>query len=472
MLTGLSTAAVSASSALAGVLLSRKFGHGAETDGFFAAYGVYIVMVLVASALRVVVLPQFARSRSAGRLGGELAAWVLALTVPVVPVLAVALAEPGWLAALLTGSSSGTRSHAAASLLPWLAVAASAQVFAGVCASALAALDDYVTAAFSYAAGAVVGVAVIVALIGHGVEAFGWGLAANGAISLGIPLATLIRRGQLAPPAGAVPQRLRALAEGVALPFALQGLYLIANRFALGLGSGRSTTFSYAYLIASLLVAVTATSLALVSSVPLAREAFTPALAVRHVVAATWVSLALVLGAAGVFAIAGEKLVRATLGPRYGGTTGSELGRLVAYLAPWMLVSVALSVAFPLLFVRGKVRLLPLLAVAALLTHVPVEWGARALFGLAGVAAGMAVTTAGVLLVLLALLGGVRAGVRGLLGAAAAVASAALVAFGVPRLVLGPLPAAALGLIVYVALLALWRPPGLRASWLYLRQLG
>ena len=47
LLTGLSTAAVSGSSALAGILLSRKFGHGAETDGFFAAYGVYMWWRLV-----------------------------------------------------------------------------------------------------------------------------------------------------------------------------------------------------------------------------------------------------------------------------------------------------------------------------------------------------------------------------------------------------------------------------------------
>ena len=46
---------------------------------------------------------------------------------------------------------------------------------------------------------------------------------------------------------------------------------MIGYRFASGLGTGKPTTFSYAYLIASLLVAVTATSVALISSAPLAR---------------------------------------------------------------------------------------------------------------------------------------------------------------------------------------------------------
>ena len=65
LLTGLSAVAISASAAIAGAILSRKFGHGAETDGFFAAYAVYVAVVLVASALRVVVLPVLARARAA-----------------------------------------------------------------------------------------------------------------------------------------------------------------------------------------------------------------------------------------------------------------------------------------------------------------------------------------------------------------------------------------------------------------------
>src|SRR6185295_2589913 len=116
--------------------------------------------------------------------------------------------------------------------------------------------------------------------------------------------------------------------------------------------------FSYAYLIAALLVAVTASSLALVSSVPLARDQLTPERAGRHVIAASWLSLAIVAPAAGVFALAGERVARLALGSHYGGGTGTQLGRLVVYLAPWIAVSIALSVAFPLLFVRGRARFL------------------------------------------------------------------------------------------------------------------
>ena len=157
----------------------------------------------------------------------------------------------------------------------------------------------------------------------HGVVAWGWGLAANGAIALGVPLARA--RGRAAgvgPPQGSVWPRLRELAEGASLPFALQGLYLIALRFATGEGAGAPTTFSYAYLIAALLVAVTATSLALVSSVPLTRDGLTPERTARHVVAASWLSLALVAAAAGVFALAGEPVAHRVLGSAYSGADG------------------------------------------------------------------------------------------------------------------------------------------------------
>ena len=469
ILTGISTAAVSGSAAVAGAILSRKFGHGARTDGFFAAYAVYVALVLVANALRVVVLPRFAHARAAGLLGGETGAWAAALAVPLVPVVAVALVAPHWVAGLLTGGAGSQ--HQAAQLVPWLVPAAAAQVYAGIAASALAALDDYGSAALGFGAGAVAGVVAIVALVGHGVQAFGWGIALNGAVSLGVPLAVLLARGGVGRPAGAVVPRLRALADGVALPFALQGLYVIGLRFASGLGEGRPTTFSYAYLIAALLVAVTASSLALVSSVPLSRDPLTPERAGRHVVSASWLSLVLVAAAAGVFALAGETVARWALGSSYGGDTGRQLGRLVVYLAPWMVVSVAVSVTFPLLFVRGRARHLPLLAAGILGLHVLVEWGGRAAFGLAGIAAGMAVTTGVALAALLWPLGSLEQALRGLAVAALVCGGLAAVAFGAPGALLGALPAAVVGLAVYTLALASWRPAGLRSAWAYARTL-
>lgn len=467
--TGISTAVVSGSAALAGVILSRKFGHGVETDGFFAAYGVYLALVLVASSLRVVVLPAFVRARRDGRLGGELATWLAGVAIPLVPVVVLGIAWPSGIASALTGSSAAR--HAAARLLPWLIAAAAAQVLAGVLASALATVDDYLVAAAGFAVGAVAGLVAILALVGHGVIAFGWGLALNGAIAAGVPLVALLAHGVRGRIDASPFARLRELVDGVSLPLALQGLYVVGYRFASGLGTGKATTFSYAYLIAATLVAVTATSIALVATVPFAREGATPERVARHVGSIAWLSLALVAAAAGVFALAGGEVARRVLGPSYGGGTGAELGRLVVYLAPWMVASVAVTVAYPLLFVRGRARWLPGAAAAVLALHVLVEWAGRAAAGLAGVAAGLAVTTALVLATVLAALGALRETARRVLHAALACGMLAAVAFALPGLVAGALLAAGAGLALYAFGIGLWRPAGLREAWAYVRAL-
>jgi hypothetical protein len=317
----------------------------------------------------------------------------------------------------------------------------------------------------------VAGLVVTLPLIGHGLIAFGWGLGVNGAVSLLWPLAALLRRGGLGAPDGAPWARLVELAEGVTLPVALQLLFVVGSRFASGLGRGEQTTFAYAYLIAAFFVSLTATSLALVTTAPFAREGESPERAGRHVVAATWLSLVPVAAAAGVFALAGAVVTRHVLGSQYGGGTGAELSHLVAYLAPWMVASVALTIAYPLLFVGGRARWLPPLALAAVLVHVPVEWAGRGAFGLAGLAGGMAVTTAAVLAVVLLGLRALRLTLRGVALSAIVCGGLAAAAFGIPRVALGPIAAAVVGLVVYTAAVAVWRPAGLRQAWAYVHGL-
>jgi hypothetical protein len=469
LLTGISTAAVSGSAAVLGVILSRKFGHGVKTDGFFAAYGPYLALVLVAGSLRVVVLPRFVAAHAAGRLPREAGAWAAGLAPPLALVLVLAIVWPHGIASALTSSPQARDS--AAELLPWIVPSAVAQIYGGLVASALAALDDYEWAALGFAAGSIAGVVLTLALLGHGIISLGWGLALNGAISLAVPLVPLFMWRGLGLPDGRVFGRLVELGEGVTLPLALQGLYLVGYRFASGLGAGRATTFSYAYLIAAFLVAVTAASVALVATVPFAREGATPERVARHVVAITWLSLVPIAGAAGVFALAGARIVHGVLGASYGGGTGAELGRLVVYLAPWMVVSVALTIAYPLVFVRGRASWLPLLAAAALGAQVLVAWAGRAAFGLGGVAAALCVTTAAVLVVLLVVLGALARVAAGVAVAAIVCGGLAALAFLLPRLVTGTVAAAVIGVVLYAAVLALWRPAGLRYAWAYVRTL-
>ncbi len=471
--------------AVVGIVIAREFGRTAETDGFFAAYGVFVVLALAATASRVVLLPPLARARAERRLGAETASYALALGAVLAPALVLSLAAAGPIGELLTGFGSDDAADAAALVLPWVVAAAIGHFYAGLAASALAALDEYVVPAVGYALGSVLGLALILWRVGDdGLVAVGWGMALNAAIAVALPAIALALRARresmpraavrpdAGGPATGLGRRLLGLGAGVVLPLALQAVYLVCLPFAAREGVGAVTSFGYAYLAGAAVVAVTASSLALVTSVPLTRAGLDPRRIALHVDASSWLALVGVGATAGVVALAGETVFRAILGPAYGADVGEELGLVVVALAPWMVVTVGVSVTFPLLFVAGKTRGLPALALVVVAVTAPLAWLGQELAGLYGLALALALATGLGLVGMLAALSSVGATLRGLAGAAAVVALVAAVAFVPPALVLPPLSAAAVGIAVYAGVLVLTRPAGLGASWRYLRSLA
>src|SRR3954453_18510534 len=104
LLTGLAQIVLACAAAGAGALLAHKFGRSAETDGFLAAYGVYLVLVLAAQAFRMVVVPDLTRAAAERRLGGQTTACAVAILVLAVPTsIAVAIFSSQF-ADLITGS--------------------------------------------------------------------------------------------------------------------------------------------------------------------------------------------------------------------------------------------------------------------------------------------------------------------------------------------------------------------------------
>jgi hypothetical protein len=479
-LTASSALVVTALSAIAGIVIAREFGRTDETDGFFAAYGVFIVVVLAAQAIRIAVLPDLARARGERRLAGEVAGFAIAIAMVAVPLVLLAELESDAIADLLTGNGSEVAQDAASEALRWMVPAAAAHLFAGLAASGLAALDDYATAAAGYALGSAAGLALILTRVEpDGIIAVAWGMALNGTVAFLVPAVGLgvraVRRKMPAAairPAGLpVRARLGMFAAAAVLPIALQMLYVVCLPFAGRLGTGAVTSFGYAYLAAAGLVTVTAFSLGLVTSVPLTRAGIGPEQAARHVVSAAWIALVLIGAAAGVFALAGADVVEAVLGDAYGGDVGEEVGRLVVALGPWMAASVGVNVAFPLLFVVGRMRALPWIGVLVLAVQVPLAWAAGELLELDGLAISLALSTLLVLGLLLRELGALDSAARGLAVAAAMVAALTLAAFLPPALLLASGIAAIVGLALYGGLVALVRPRGLTASWSYLRAL-
>ena len=386
----------------------------------------------------------------------------------------------GPVADLLTGFGPEQAREAAEEVLPLMVLAACAQLFAGLAASALAALDDYLTAAVSYIAASVAGLAyILVRIDGDGITAVAVGMALNGAIAVALPTLVLVRRARAAemPRSGARPsgapvtERLLEASRSVALPLGLQAVYLISLPFAAREGVGAVTSFGYAYLAAAALVAVTSYSLGLVTSVPLARVGLRAADVARHVVSSSWLALVAVGAVAGVFVVAGTSLVGPVLGDSYLADVGEELGRLIGLLGPWMVFSIGFSVTLPLLFVEGRTRGLLSVAVAVVVLYVPLAWLGQIAAGLAGLCLALAVATLATLALMLSRLHAVGPTLSALGLAAATVAVVAGVAFAVPALLVRPGIAAAVGLGLYAAALAVLRPAGLVGSWRYLRAL-
>jgi peptidoglycan biosynthesis protein MviN/MurJ (putative lipid II flippase) len=457
------------------VLLAHRFGRTAATDGFLAAYGVYMVLGLAAQSFRLVVVPVLTRAAPAGRLAAETRAWALSFLFLGVPVslLAILLRHP--LADALTANPAAA--HEAARALPFLIPAAFVQLLAGLLASSLAALDQYTVAALAWAFGNPTGLLVFALLSrSHGLISLAWGVLLGGCMTTTFLLVELYRHGAILGGASVRLQalnRLFQLARGAAVPLAVQGMYVISLRLAAGLGVGAQSSLSYGYVFAATLVAATASALSLISSAPLTRRGIDAEGAAAHVVHAAWLSLALIAAATGVFALVGGRLVGGTLGSAYTGAVGGELGRLVVWLAPWMVVTVAFTVVFPILFVVERPAVLLPLAPVALALHVPVSLGLRAAFGLDGLAVALMVSTALVLVVLLAavsprMLELASVGIGRVTVALSALAAAA---FGIGALVLTGIPAAAVGLALYAGVLALARPRGLRDAWAYVRVL-
>ena len=456
------------------MLLAHKFGRTAATDGFLAAYGLYLVLTLGAQAFRLVVAPDLTRAADDDRLGAELRAYALSFGLLAVPSILLVIVFRTPITDAMTGTAPAA--HEAAKALPFFVVAAFGQLLAALLASALAARGSYAAAALGFGGGAVVALVVFATFAdGHGLVALAWGTLANTVFTLSVTGGRLLTIGGLGRGRALLEpgRRVWWLVRGTALPIALQAIYVIALRLAAGLGVGTQTTLSYGYVIAATLVASTASALALVSSVPLTRREPDAGALSEHVVHTAWLSLTVILAAAGVFALVGGEIVGALLGSSYTGDVGSELGRLVVWLTPWMVVTVAFTVAYPLLFVVGRMRGLVLLGVGALLVQVPLAWGFRELWGLDGIALSLGVTTALVLVGVLAELSlrMLQLTLSGVLKAALSLGGLALVTFGGAWLVLGDVAAALVGVAAYVLVLLLVRPPGLRHAWAYVRVL-
>lgn len=403
----LSTLAMAGASAIQAVLYLGEYGATARTDAFFAAFAVYQVVGVFTQATRVSSVPLLVGDRAIGMLG-----FFGAMAVIGLPIVLACGPLAGPVSGLLAPSATGDAHELATSALRILGLAMVLQLVAASAATLLGMRDRFEPVAGAYAGGAFAGLATFLMVRSHGELALAWSMLAMAIVTTGWALLALwrVRREELQAGIGggglaAIPRKDRFVVQCLRTAGDLLGrsvVYFVINAFFLITlavvgregGAGATTVLSYAYLLASYLVAGTSTAVGISRAPDMVRGAQDDSWSsvVADTVPHGYRYAALVSApilAAGV--VAASPVVEALLPDALGAAQTDSLARAILLLAPWLAAALLLNFAIPGLFAIGRARLVNLLAPAALLVHLAVTFGAAAVAGVDLVIAAMVV---------------------------------------------------------------------------------
>jgi peptidoglycan biosynthesis protein MviN/MurJ (putative lipid II flippase) len=374
-ITALSQVASMALGAVIALVILLRFGKDAETDGLFAAYGVYGVLVVVAQSFRATIVARLAEGPSPfaalDRYLGAVAVLFVAAGIPL-----LVLAEP--LARLLTADLGPTAVDAARTSLMILWFASGAQLASALLAAALAVRDDFALSGAAYVAGGVVSVAALLALAPLlGIQAVALGLCLGGATTVGLMLLRLLRLGYRPSPAGMVPDR-TAVGRAALLVWAAAGTlstqlaFVVTLGFAARLGEGAPTLYTYATFVFGLFLTSTAGAMTIVLAPRLAEtwdgrpeSLHAPLLEVFRA------GLTLIAPIVGVVAVAGPAVASLPLD----GHDARVLTDTVLAMSGGLVAGVAMPVPLVALYTQGRYA-----AVAAVgLQGIVLQFGLSAL---------------------------------------------------------------------------------------------
>ncbi|RKQ92882.1 hypothetical protein C8N24_2738 [Solirubrobacter pauli] len=392
-LVAVSQAMVLALGAVIALLVAQFFGKDAETDAFFAAYGFYGVGMTFAQTFRLTTVSSIVSSgpETITRLLGAVGLLCVVLAAPM-----VVLADP--LGRVLVESDP---TNIAPLTLRMLWVALSGQLIAAILATVLAVRGRFTEIGVGTLVASVVSVVVFAAMQSFlGVPAAALGLVVSALFLLAVFAIVLWRSGErLARPShalhGIAHEAGRLGFAGVTF-FGTTVGYVICISVSARLGAGQATVFAYGYMLAAVLVGVTANVSAMVRSPALVASADRA----REIAgAALWsfrFALVLIGPVLGFAVLLGPPVIGAVLGADFGASDVDQMITTLLALIPWVLGSAAGVFAVVELLARGELRRLALLTAAQMLLLVPLTLGARTIgAGLEGIAGGFSIVMAG-----------------------------------------------------------------------------
>jgi peptidoglycan biosynthesis protein MviN/MurJ (putative lipid II flippase) len=374
LVTSVAQAAAMLGGGVLAALAGWKYGSGSNTDGFFAAYAVYALVVMLAQASRTSIV-----ARLTGGEGDEFGEFnrfcgAALLLFGVSGVLFVALGDE--VAALMTGDLPDTAQDVERRALLILWPAGGAQLFAALGAAMLARRDDYGHAAVGFGGGAVLSIAAFLVLEPSlGIDALPTGIVAASAFTAAAVAAGLYRAGwrPVARPlldvrGAAARARLIVLASLALLLSQIASVVAVA--VAGQMGEGAVTVYSYAFFAVGVAVGVLASSVAITLAAPIAaewdRDPRTLRPHQRDVVRTGLVLLVPIVAAA---ALLGTDLGEALL-PKFGDDEIADTVACFLILAPTIVGAQVIAVPVVALYALGRYRALALMSAATVALHI------------------------------------------------------------------------------------------------------
>ena len=371
---------VAVTSGVQAVLIGAIFGTTPGTDGFFAAYGVYTLFVLLAQSWRTAIVARLAEAPSRferfNRFCGATAVIFVVSGLIFVPLGAT-------VASVFAGSLPPEAASTVRETLLLLWPAAGAQMVAALAAAMLGLLGDYTRAAIANSAGSAT--AIVGFLLLHrsmGVTALPVSILCGTFVTM-VPLVEALVRAGWRPTAAIVTQLARnARAAGLLLFSSLTNalvylVYLLSLAFASRLGTGVVTIYSYAYFVLGFATTFVSSSVMVVLAAPIAATWDRNARSLRpHMDDVIRTGLMIVIPVVAAGALIGNDVASALL-TAFTPSSINDLLTVFFILSPVLVTSVAVTVPSVALFTLGRYRDRAVVALVVLLLHA--AWSSLAL---------------------------------------------------------------------------------------------
>ncbi|HEX8075275.1 MAG TPA: lipid II flippase MurJ [Thermoleophilaceae bacterium] len=345
------------------LIIQLRFGKDAETDGLFAAYGVYGILVVVAVSFRATIVARLVEGPSLfealDRYLGAATAIFLGAAIPL-----VALGAP--IASALIGDVGQTATDTARTALLVFWLAAGTQLANALFAAALGVRDQFLLPGAAYVTGGVLAVVGLLALApALGIQAVPLAIAIGGVVTAAMMLMRLVRLGYRPRLARLVPDR-GALARAGLLLWAAVGAvagqitYVATIGFAARLGEGEASLYTYGYFLMVLFVGILGGAMTIALAPRLAETwDLRPESLHGPMVDVFRAGSLVVLPVVGVMAIAGEPLAGIVFAPH----DAREVVAVFLALSGGLLLTTAVPVPQLAMYTRGRYGAVAVLAV-------------------------------------------------------------------------------------------------------------